>query len=93
VLALSTQGGADIGADGVLGFGARQEQMAAAKAEKRARLDADLKQQIAEKQARRVSSVEAQHHIKGLPCSTHVTVHPQRLYATPALLTFPQSSL
>lgn len=48
------QGGMDIGADGVLGFGARQEQMVAAKAEKRARLEADLKQQIVEKQARRV---------------------------------------
>jgi hypothetical protein len=53
---LPLQGGADIGADGVLGFGARQQQMAAAKAEKRARLEADLKQQIAERQARRVGT-------------------------------------
>lgn len=52
------QGGADIGGDGVLGFGARQQQMAAARVEMRARLEADLKQQIVEKQARRVRTAD-----------------------------------
>lgn len=47
----------------MLGFGARQQEMLAANAAKRAQLEADLKQQIAEKQARRVGYVPSSAHV------------------------------